>query len=163
MSEDKSKKEKKEEKNKWHRFMAADCFNSAWNCMDMENRTPDDDELMISATFASKYHWSQIGEPINFQRAEWQISRIFSILGRGDLALQYAKHCLALTKEHDFKDFDLAFAHECMARSYATLGNKDDFSKYYQLAKESGEEISKKEDREYFFKDFKAGNWFGMK
>ena len=70
---------------------------------------------------------------------------------------------MKLTKDNDFKDFDLAFAYECMARSSACSGNKENFDKYNKMAKEAGETIEKEGDREYFFKDFDAGNWFGFK
>lgn len=152
-----------QEKDKWHRKMAVDCFNQTWDYMEKEDRSAEDDINMINTTHASRYHWTQIGTPLNFQRGEWQISRVYSILGRAEPALHHAKYCLKLTEDNDFKDFDLANAYECMARSSACSDDKDNFEKYYKLAKEAGELIEKEGDREWFFKDFDAGNWFGFK
>ncbi len=41
-----------EEKDKWHKKMAVDCFNQTWDYMEMENRTADEDINMINATHA---------------------------------------------------------------------------------------------------------------
>jgi hypothetical protein len=71
--------------------------------------------------------------------------------------------CLQLTEEYGFEGFDLAFAYKSMARASAAIGNKTEFTKYFQLAEEAGEKIKGESDREYFFKDLKAGNWFGMR
>ncbi|MHA2249411.1 MAG: hypothetical protein ACXAD7_03565 [Candidatus Kariarchaeaceae archaeon] len=161
MTED--KQSKKEKADECHKFMAVDCFNKAWEYIEMEDRTPEDDDMMIYATMSSRYHWGKIGTPLNFARGEWQISRVFSILNRGQDALHHAEQCLKLTEEHDFKDFDLAFAYECRARASASMGNQGDFKKYFQLAEEAGEKIEGEGDRDYFFKDLKSGNWFGMK
>lgn len=157
------KKMDEETEKKCHRHMAAKCFNTAWEFMDKSERSPEDNEMMVYSTMASRFHWGQIGEPIHFQRGEWQISRVYTVLEREKQALHHAKICLKLTQEHDFKDFDLAFAYESMARASAATGNGADFEKYYKLAQEAGEAIKEKGDRDYFFKDLNAGNWFGKK
>lgn len=160
MTEEKNQKEKA---LKCHKFMAVDCFNKTWDYMEKTDRTAEEDELMVYATMASRYHWGQIGEALNFQRGEWQISRVFAILGRGEQALHHSKLCFKLTEENDFKGFDLAFANECMARAQAAVGNKEDFEKYFKLAEEAGEKIEGQGDKDHFFKDLKDGNWFGMR
>lgn len=146
-----------------HKKMAVDCFNKTWEYIEKDDRTPLDDEMMICSAHASRYHWGQIGEEINFQRGEWQISRVYSILKRAEPAQFHAKLCLELTEKNDFKGFDLAFANECMARASAAAGNKEDFEKYYELAKEAGGKIEGKEDQDYFFSDLNGGEWFEMR
>jgi hypothetical protein len=59
-------------------------------------------------------------------------------------------------KENNIGDFDIAFAYEGMARAYVITGNKTECEKYINLAKEAGEQIKKKEDRNYFFSEFKT-------
>jgi hypothetical protein len=157
------KKMDEETENKCHRHMASKCFNAAWDLIEKSDRNSEDDEMMIYTTMASRYHWGQVGESIHAQRGEWQISRVYVILERGEQALHHAKICLKLTKEHSFKDFDLAFAYECMARASAAAGNTSNFEKYYKHAEEAGNAIEEEGDREYFFKDLQAGNWFGMR
>ncbi len=56
--------------------------------------------------------------------------------------------------------FDLAFAHEALARASALAGNKKGYEKHLKLANEAGEKIKDKGDRDYFFEDLKAGKWF---
>jgi len=41
---------------------------------------------MIHAAHASRFHWGEIGKPINLGRGEWQISRVYSVLNRPESA-----------------------------------------------------------------------------
>jgi hypothetical protein len=43
-----------------------------------------------------------------------------------------------------------------MARAYAIAGKKIECEKYIKLAKEAGEHIKKKEDRDYFLSELKT-------
>ncbi|MHA1169988.1 MAG: hypothetical protein ACTSRU_19340, partial [Candidatus Hodarchaeales archaeon] len=59
-------------------------------------------------------------------------------------ALHFASVCLKRTINNDFKGFDLAFAHEAMARACALYGDRVNFEKHYNLAVKAGEKIEKK-------------------
>ncbi|MFW9772382.1 MAG: hypothetical protein ACFFFB_03970 [Candidatus Heimdallarchaeota archaeon] len=151
-----------------HEKIAKGTFNKTWDYLDKKDRTDEDNVNMVHTAHTSRYHWGILvskgkGGPINLQRGEWIISRVYSILGRGEPALYHAKQCLKLTEENDIDDFDLAFAYEAMARASALLKNKKDFEKYHELALKAGEEIKKKEDKKYFLEDLDSGPWFGMK
>ncbi|MHA1497463.1 MAG: hypothetical protein ACTSRT_07925 [Promethearchaeota archaeon] len=151
-----------------HEKMAKSSFNTVWNYLDKKDRTTEDDEEMVNAVHASLHHWRILvnhgkGEVVNIQRGEWIISRVYTVLERLDPALNHAKTCLKITLNNNIGDFDLAFGYEAMARASALSGNKDDYTKYYKLADDAGNKISNKEDKEYFFKDLKEGNWFDMK
>ncbi|MHA1107069.1 MAG: hypothetical protein ACTSPN_15345 [Promethearchaeota archaeon] len=151
-----------------HEKMAKSSFNTVWNYLDKKDRTTEDDEEMVNAMHASLHHWRILvnhgkGEVVNIQRGEWIISRVYTVLERLDPALNHAKTCLKITLNNNIGDFDLAFGYEAMARASALSGNKDDYTKYYKLADDAGNKISNKEDKEYFFKDLKEGNWFDMK
>lgn len=156
--------EKKFTEKEFHKKMAIDNFNGTWNLIDKgDKRTPEEDDLMVHRTHASRLHWGIVGNELNFQRGEWQIARVYTLLKRKEPALHFARVCLKRTEDNGFKGFDLPFAHEAMARACALNGDKDNYEKHYDLAKEAGEKIEKKEDRDYFFKDLDAGKWFGMK
>ena len=146
-----------------HKKFAIDGFNLVWSLLGKKDRTKEDDDKMVHAAHASRFHWGEIGTPLEFERGEWQISRVYSVLSRPESALFHAKRCLDICTENNIEDFDIAFAHEAMARANAALGNKPEFEKHYRLAKEAGEEIKEKGDREYFFKDLDSGSWYGMK
>ena len=104
---------------------------------------------MIHQAHASCFHWGEIGSPLEFERGEWQISRVYSILNRHESALYHAKRCLEICEKNDIKDFDIAFAYEAMARAYAIVGNKDEATKYLGLGKDAAELILKDGDKQY--------------
>lgn len=151
-----------------HEKMAKSSFNTVWNYLDKKDRTAGDDEDMVNAVHTSLYHWKTLvnngkGEIVNIQRGEWIIARVYTVLKREAPALNHAKTCLKITLDNKIGDFDLAFSYEAMARASALSGNKDDYTKYYKLAEDAGNRIIDKEDKKYFFKDLKEGNWFNLK
>ncbi len=133
-----------------HKAMAIDAFNSTWGLMDKEMRTAEENDLMVHTAHASRYHWGKVGTPVEFERGDWQLSRVYSSLSKGGEALHYAKHCLGTCLENEIGDFDLAFAYEAMARAHAVNGNWSEADMYVQKAKVAAESIEKKDDREYF-------------
>lgn len=140
-----------EETNKLHKKFAVDCFNGTWDLLDKKDRTAEDNKKMIHMAHASRYHWGEIGSPLNFVRGDWQISRVYSVLGMGEAAYKYAESSLNLCLENDIADFDLAFAYEALARASAVLGNQEKLEKFKASAKEAGGTIEKDSDRDYFF------------
>jgi hypothetical protein len=141
-----------------HRKLAVNCFNLTWSLLDKKDRTKEEDDKMVHAAHASRYHWGEIGTPLEFERGEWQISRVYSVLGRSEPALYHAKRCLDICKENNIVDFDIAFAYEAMARAHSIVGDKTECEKHLQLAKEAGEKIKKKEDKAYFLNELKTIN-----
>ncbi|MCK4250897.1 hypothetical protein KAX97_05590 [candidate division WOR-3 bacterium] len=148
--------EKKYTEQEWHKRAAITLFNLVWSLLDKKDRTKQEDDKMVHAVHASRFHWGEIGTPVEFERGEWQISRVYSVLNRPQSALYYAERCLDICKEHNIGDFDIAFAYEAMARAHAVAGDKSDCEKYIKLAKEAGEQIKKKEDKDLFFGDLKT-------
>src|SRR5688572_21303152 len=121
-----------------HRALAKALFNDVWRLMGAENRTPDDDALMIHSAHASLYHWQQIGTPANNARGEWQVSRVYCVLRRGEPATFHAKRVLEICTRHGIGDWDLAFAYEALARSYAVAGDTDESAHWLELARAAG-------------------------
>jgi hypothetical protein len=139
-----------------HRKFAVDCFNGTWDLLDKPDRSPEDDANMIHMTHASRYHWGQIGTPLEFSRGDWQISRVYAVLRMGDLAFRYAKSALDLCHEHGYGDFDLAFAYEALARACAVIGDLSRRDEYLLLANEAGHAIAEADDRKHFFNELKT-------
>jgi hypothetical protein len=104
---------------------------------------------MIHAAHASRYHWGEIGTPLEFERGEWQISRVYAVLGRPQAALYHAQRCLDLCQANEIRDFDLAFAYEALARAYAVAGEMAKSGEYIELAMRAAEEIEDQGNREY--------------
>lgn len=111
---------------------------------------------MIQSPHTSRYHWGQIGKPIHFERGEWQISRLYSVLYKAEPALHHAKRCLDICTKNDIGDFDIAFTYEAMARAHSVVGNKDKVTKYLELAKEAGVKIEKEDDKKYFMSELES-------
>ncbi|UCD06361.1 MAG: hypothetical protein JSV98_03800 [candidate division WOR-3 bacterium] len=145
-----------------HQRFAIECNNAVWSLLSKESRTTGEDEDLIHAAHASHYHWARIGKPINIQRGHWLISHVYAVLNMPDPALYHASKCLALTEEHGFVDFDLAYAYEAMARANAAAGDEKEAVKYLNLARQAAEKIELDEDRQLFISDLKTGPWYGI-
>jgi hypothetical protein len=49
---------------------------------------------MLREAHASRFHWGEIGTPLQFERGEWRISRVYAVLDRPQAAIRYAQRCL---------------------------------------------------------------------
>ncbi|MHA1125794.1 MAG: hypothetical protein ACTSO7_05395 [Candidatus Heimdallarchaeota archaeon] len=139
------------EEEKMHKKLAINLFNATWGLMDKKDRTKEEDDEMIHSAHASRFHWGKVGNHIHFERGEWQISRVYSVLKMVEPAIYHGQRCLDICLENKIGDFDIAFAYESLARAYAIKDEKDKVGEYKKLAKEAGEKIAKKEDKDYFF------------
>jgi hypothetical protein len=133
-----------------HRKFAVDLFNRAWDLLDQEDRTPEEADTMIHAAHASRFHWGEIGTPLEYARGEWQISRVYAVLDRPQAALYHAQRCLDLCQANEIGDFDLAFAYEALARAYAVAGDMAKSGDYTELAVQAAKQIEDAGNREYF-------------
>jgi hypothetical protein len=133
------------------RQLAVDLFNGVWREMERDDRTPDDDARMVHMVHASVHHWSKVGTAVNVARGEWQVSRVYTVLGRGEPALWHARRCLELCERDGLADWDLAFAHEAMARAHSVLGDSEQTRRHLDVAR--AVPIDEAEDRELLEKD----------
>ncbi|MCL2575231.1 MAG: hypothetical protein FWE33_02245 [Defluviitaleaceae bacterium] len=127
---------------------AKQLFNTTWDLFDKGGeRTTDDDIDMLHKAHTSRYLWGLCGDPVNFARGEWQISRAYALLKMGEPALLHGQKSLQIAVDNDLDALDMAFGHECVARAFAVLGDY----KNAQLHKDKGLEIAATmvKDREY--------------
>lgn len=117
-----------------HRQLGVDLFNEVWRLL--ESRA--DDDRMLHMAHASRFHWGEAPEckPENLARGEWQVSRVYTVLGRAEPALWHARRCLDLCEAHGLADWDLAYAYEAVARAYRTAGQAPEAEAYRKLATE---------------------------
>ena len=148
--------EKKYTERECHTKFAVDCFNLVWSLMDKKDRTREEEDRMVHAAHASRFHWGEIGTPVEFERGEWQISRVYTVVKRPESALYHAERCLEICRENGIGDWDIAFAYEAVARAYAVAGQVAECKKYVELATEAGEQIKSKGDRDYLFSELKT-------
>ena len=85
------KKEKIEITDDIHKKLAIDAFNKTWSLIDKKDKTQEEIDEMIHMAHASRYHWGKIGQPIHFERGEWQISRVYSLIGQPEAALYHPR------------------------------------------------------------------------
>jgi DNA-binding transcriptional MerR regulator len=138
------------------RSLAAGLFNETWTLLERTDRTPADEDRMINAAHASRFHWGNVGEPVNLAIGEWQISRVYAVLGRAEPSLYHANRSLELCRDHGIGDFSLAYAYEALARAHLVAGDRTEAARFTELAREAGETIAEEEDRELLTQDLEA-------
>ena len=109
-----------------HRQLGVELYNKTWTLMRNSDRTPADDDEMLHCAHASAYHWLQVGTNANRARSEWLCSRVYTVLALPEPALRHARRCLELVESapEEMEDWDLAAAHEALARAHATGGRR---------------------------------------
>jgi hypothetical protein len=107
------------------RRVASELFNLVWTLLELEARTPEQDDRLVHAAHASRWHWGQVGGPEQQAVGEWQCSRVYAVLGRSEPALHHARRCLELSTLDGVDPFVEASAHEAMARALALAGDLD--------------------------------------
>lgn len=136
-----------------HRKLASSLFNFTWDLIEKADRTEEDKDLMLNAAHASRFHWGVVGTALNRARGEWQISRVYSILGRIEPALYHAGKSLELCLDNQLSDFDLGFSYEALARAYAVMGDKSKRDENMAHAKQAATRVSKEDDRKWLLKN----------
>jgi len=135
-----------------HRQVGVDLFNEVWRLV----KSREDDDRMIHAAHASRFHWGEAPEckPENLARGEWQVSRVYTVVGLAEPALRHAHRCLDICEANGLADWDLAYAYEAIARAYKTAGKEPEANAYKKLAAEAT--IADPEDREHLEEDLAA-------
>jgi hypothetical protein len=66
-----------------------------------------------------------VGNAENLARGEWLCSRVYAVLGRAEPCLHHARRVLEICEQHGIGDWDLAFAHEAIARALSLAGDHE--------------------------------------
>jgi DNA-binding transcriptional MerR regulator len=130
------------------RALAAGLFNHTWTLLETHPRTPAQDDEMIHAAHASRYHWGEVSDDVHLARGEWQCARVYSVLGRVEPALWHARRCVELAEaDPDRDDWDLPAAYEAMARALHAAGDTAAAAEWKAKATEALGGIADAEDR----------------
>ena len=78
-----------------HRFFSAECFNDAWDLIGRADRTPAEDEYLISVCHASLWHWRCRADCTSrhLSIGYWQLARVYALLNEPANARKYAELC----------------------------------------------------------------------
>ena len=131
-----------------HRRLGKDLYNHVWALLEAADRTAEQTDELIHAAHASRWHWTVGGEPANRARGEWQCSRVYAVLGRGEPALWHARRCVELCEEYGLGDWDLAAAYEAMSRASLVAGDDAAARLWKDRGTAALEEIADPDDRE---------------
>lgn len=147
-----------------HRKLAIDANNSTWDILGLAPDQIDDAaaEEMTRRAYAAAYHWSRAADTsvVNEARADWLLAKVWLARGEGALALRHGSRCLAACERGSLVDFDLAYAHEVIARAEACLGNREAALRHREIARSVP--IADADDRAQVVSDLDAGPWFGV-
>jgi hypothetical protein len=140
-----------------HRAIGIELFNRTWELMGKQDRTVQDDDAMLHMAHASAHHWRAEGAGAtanNLARSEWQVSRVYTVLGRGEPAGYHARRCLEICQANGIGDWDLAYAYEALARAASVAG--DDLPgarSWAEQARQAAKDIAEDEDRDAVLAD----------
>ncbi|TMB57311.1 MAG: hypothetical protein E6J47_02715 [Chloroflexi bacterium] len=133
-----------------HRELAVGLFNQVWELLRTPNRSPFQDDQMVHAAHASRWHWGQVRQgsgPQQLAVGEWQCSRVYAVLGRGEPAMHHARSSLAICQESGLGDWVLAAAYEALARAAWVTGDRQGFGIWLERAQAATAAIANPQDR----------------
>jgi hypothetical protein len=135
------------------RELATQLFNRCWELLE-STRDADGDVELLTAAFASRYHWLNAGELEQWIVSDWMVARVASALGDGALALRFAQRAHAAAQDNEVPDWLVASTAEGVARAYATNGNVEGFNNYAALATRLIDVIADPEDQSLIASQF---------
>ena len=130
------------------RAFAVAAFNGAWELIDKQDRTADDDRQMLTLAFASRWHWSEVGTAENKAIADWQVAHAASLVSEASLALSYAQSAYDAARSNDLPEWLQASTAEGLARAHACAGDRASYETYAAEARVLVERLEEEEDRE---------------
>jgi len=144
-----------------HRVFARQTNGRVWELLEKRDRTPAEEREMLTAAYASLFHWLHAGTVVHEQRGEWLIARVHLELSHQGEALRHARRCKDLTEadQEAMEDFDVAFAEEVMARVDSLRGETEPAREALKRALAAGQAIQDAEDRQIFFDTLNGGPW----
>jgi hypothetical protein len=136
-----------------HRRIGKDLFNYTWSLLDRKRRTREEDDEMLHAAHASRYHWGRAGTALNRSIAEWQISRVYAALGRGEPAEHHGRRALEIALRNRLGRFYVAYGYEALARAAAIGGKGVACRRYLGEARRVGRQVHDADDRRMLEED----------
>lgn len=130
-----------------HRAIGATTFNHCWELLDQPERTAAEDAELLTAAFASRFHWSYAGGPEQWILADWMVSRAAAAVGEGRLALTFAERARDEALQTEAADWLLASVTEGVARAHAALGDRAAVAEWCRTAQELVARIADEEER----------------
>ena len=135
------------------RSLASATFNRVWELLERGDRTTADDDELVDTAHASRWLWGSVGTPLQHAIGDWQISRVYSTLGRSEPAVHPARRSLAEARTVEGEPWLLASAYEGLARAYAVAGDRAAAAEWKAKAIAQLELVQDADDREIVEQD----------
>lgn len=130
-----------------HKFHAVEANNHTWDLIVID-RTPDQDEEMLTSAHAAAYHWRQVGSELHRARATMLLAQVHALVGLGSTAWIYAEEMRAFfLAQTTTPDWELAFTHAIHAHAASVAGQSKAHRESYQLAEATLTAIENEDDR----------------
>lgn len=132
--------------------LAIQSNNGLWSTLDKEQSSKEEIDDAIHMAHTARHLWSKVGSIINLVRGDYMIARVYAKANKPEPALYYAERCLELAKKAEkedpgFKDWDMPFVYEALARAHAVSGSKDECKKFRDMAQELTDKLGTEEDK----------------
>jgi hypothetical protein len=121
----------------WRMAEAKAAFNGAWDLIDLDERSADQQREMVVRAAASRYLWAGTDDPdleSKLAIADWQVAHALSWIGDGSLALLFATAAYDRVRANGWTDWRLASVEEGMARAHGVLGDRDERDRHVEAA-----------------------------
>ena len=140
-----------------HRTHAINANNATWDLLGAAERSDEETDEMLHRAHAAAYHWARAArrEPVNAVRADYLVAKAWAAAGEAGPAMRFARRCLERCVSLGLGDFDLAYAHEAMARAATAAGDTAAAEQHWSAAR--AVPITDPEDRAIVEADFADG------
>lgn len=138
-----------------HKYFSADCFNRAWDYIDKPVRTRSEDDMMLSLSLASLWHWTQREDctDTNLSIGYWQIARVYALLRQPENARHYGELCLEASKKDGVLSFYQGYAFEALARAECVAGELDKMEDFLIQAHQVAASLTDLDEKKQMLRD----------
>lgn len=137
-----------------HRWFAVEFNNASWDLLEKGDRSEAETERMLHLAHAAALHWSEVGKPINRERADCLLATAYLAAGRLEPALHYLSSGLSLSDAgvEGETAFDRAGLLACAAKLHARRGDAPQHDHCAKLARAAFDALTDAEERKVITK-----------
>lgn len=126
---------------------AMSLFNETWTYIDMEERTPDQEQEMLANALGSMACWWKVGTDRNFSISHWQVSRVYALLSDPDNARTHGERALSIARDADLGPFYVGYGYEALARAASVAGDPSLARRHLASATAQAGKVAEAENR----------------
>ncbi|HSO26996.1 MAG TPA: hypothetical protein VLS48_02935 [Anaerolineales bacterium] len=141
-----------------HRRFSVDYFNAAWELMERELRSNQENEQMLFLSIASHWHWMQRTDydATKASIGYWLTSRIYCLLNQPLNARDFGRRALAAAQQDGVEVIYRAYAFETLAHAAALMQDVIGMMAYLRHARRAADEITDQEEKQRLLLDLES-------